>query len=343
MLFVPLPVFATLILALAVIRFCMTRDMRVRAHQLFALLVALYAVQSLLTSLRWGYGLDRAATFMILLAPILPVTAYLAYRALSGLRTRLRLWPLALIVLNWSVYAIVPDLSDVVIMMTYIGFGALLLRLGSKGIAQVAMSTINDAADIRIAVYVTGAALIASGLTDVYIIYDFVRNDGQNAPLVVTFVQTAFILAIGISGTIGRSSTPEPEDTSGPTPALQATLADSEIVSKLEHIFETEHLHRNEDLSLRRLARRISVPDRQVSNAINRTHNVSVSQFVNRFRILESCALLQETDRTVLDISLASGFASKSNFNREFARVMEQSPSQYRQTNAKSKRPGTED
>jgi len=336
MLFVPLPLFATLLLALALIRFFLTRDMSVRAHQLFALLVLLYAVQSLLTSLRWGYNLDGAAILMILLAPLLPVTAYLAYSALSGLLTLRRLWPLAPIVLNWLVYGIVPDLSDVAIMMTYIGFGVLLIRLGSKGMAQIATTSINDATDVRFAIYVTGTALIASGLTDVYLIYDFVRNDGQTAPLIVTFVQTAFILAIGISGIFGRSSATSPEDVATPAATPQATLADSEIVAKLERLFDTEHLHRDEDLSLRRLARRIGVPDRQVSNAINRTRNVSVSQFVNGFRIQEACALLEGTDRTVLDISLASGFASKSNFNREFSRLMGQSPSQWRQTKAKS-------
>lgn len=331
MVFVPLPLFATLLLTMAVLRFCLTRDMRVRAHQLFAALMALYAVQSLLSSLRWGYAVDRAAPVMILVAPLLPVTAYLAYRALSGLLTGRQLWPLALVVLNWLVYAFAPDLSDAMILMTYIGFGGLLLRIGRTGIAQLALSAINDAAEIRIAIYVTGAALIASGLTDLYIIHDFLRNDGQNAPLVVTFVQTTFVLAIGLSGMFGRSAATVAEDAPPPLPATQASVADDEIVARLEHLFDTEHLHRDEDLSLRRLARKIGVPDRQVSSAINRSRNVSVSQFVNGFRIREACTLLRDTDRTVLDISLASGFASKSNFNREFARVTGQSPTQWRQ------------
>ncbi|NIY73690.1 helix-turn-helix transcriptional regulator [Marivivens donghaensis] len=328
MLFVPLPLFASLLLVLALVRFCLSREMRVRAHQLFALLVALYALQTLLASLRWGYEVERAAKGMILMAPLLPVIAYLAYRALSG---PIAVWPLALVVLNWLVYAIAPEFSDAAILMTYIGFGGLLLRLGSKGIAQVALSAINDAADIRIAIYVTGGALIASGLTDIYIIYDFVRNDGQTAPVIITFVQTAFVLAIGISGVVGRSTATASEETQEPAPAPQATLADSEIVEQLERLFEAEHLHRNEDLSLRRLARKIGVPDRQVSNAINRVRGVSVSQFVNGFRIQEACDLLRDTDRTVLDISLASGFASKSNFNREFARMTGKSPTQWRQ------------
>ena len=58
MIFVPLPLFATLLLTLAVAFLWQTRDMRVLPNQVFAALVALYAVQSLLLSLRWGYGID---------------------------------------------------------------------------------------------------------------------------------------------------------------------------------------------------------------------------------------------------------------------------------------------
>lgn len=330
MLFVPLPLFATLLLVLVFVRFCATRDLRLRAHQLFALLIALYAVQSLLSSLRWGYGMSAATPYMILLAPLLPVAAFFAYTALSGPQTGWRLWPVAFVVLNWMVFAIAPDLSDPIILMTYIGMGSLLLRLGYKGIDQVALSPINQAGDIRVAIYVTGATLIASGLTDIYIVYDFVWNDGRNAALVISFVQTAFVLVVGAVGMVGRSSKHTPQETTEHLPETQVTKADNDIVLQLEHLFETEKFYRDEDLSLRRLARRIGVPDRHVSQAINRARQMSVSQFVNEFRIREACDLLRQTDRSILDISLASGFATKSNFNREFARITGQSPSLWR-------------
>lgn len=336
MLFVPLPLFATLLLSLALVRFCLTRNMQVRAHQLFALLVGLYAVQSLLASLRWGYGLNAVTPVMVLLAPVLPAVAYMAYRTLSGHQTGRQLWPLGIITLNWLVYALHPDLPDPVILMTYLGFGVLLLRIARKGIDQLSLSAIDDVAEIRIAIYVTGISLIASGLTDIFIIYDFVQNGGRAAPFVISFVQTAFVLAIGISGVFGRSTVVGTEDALPPDPAPGPTLADSEIVAKLEYLFETEKVYREEDISLRRLARKIRVPDRQVSNAINRVRNVSVSQFVNGFRIQEACGLLKDTDRTVLEISLASGFASKSNFNREFSRVTGLSPTQWRQAHGKT-------
>jgi hypothetical protein len=79
MLFVPLPLFATFALCLVLIRLCVTRDMTRTAHRLFALVVALYAVQSLLLCLRWGYQIEAVAPLIAMLAPCLPVFAYLAY------------------------------------------------------------------------------------------------------------------------------------------------------------------------------------------------------------------------------------------------------------------------
>ncbi|MFQ1702105.1 helix-turn-helix domain-containing protein [Loktanella agnita] len=327
MLFVPLPLFATLFLGLLFIRFVLTRDMRLRAHQLFALLVALYAVQSLLSSLRWGYEIEGAALFAILMAPILPAVAYLAYKTLSGPQL---LWPLPVVLVNWLVFAVAPDASDAMILMTYIGFGILLLRQARRGVDHLSLSPINDTREILIAMYLTGTALIASGLTDVYLIYDFVRNEGQNAGLVLTFVQTVFALAIGVSGVFGKAAPQTTEMTRPSTPASPGTQVDDDIIAKLEDLFTNQKLHRNEDLSLRSLSRRLGLPDRQVSNAINRQRQMSVSQFVNTFRIQDACQMLKSTDRSVLDVSLAAGFATKSNFNREFLRITGQSPSQWR-------------
>lgn len=333
MLFVPLPLFATLFLALLFCRLVMTRDMTLRAHQLFAGLVALYAVQSLLVSLRWGYEIAGLEPFLIILAPVLPAIAYLSYAALAGRQTGLRLWPLAVIALNWIAFAVLPVIPDALILMTYLGFGFLLLRLWWKGADALTLSPINDARDIRFAMCLTGAALVASGLTDIYLIIDFIQNEGQNTGLILTFVQTAFVVVIGISASFGRAAAQsEPqEDITAQTP--EATELDSDIVDRLEGLFKQNGLHKDEDLSLRRLARRLGLPDRQVSNAINRVRDMSVSQFVNDFRIQEACQLLSATEKTVLEVSLTAGFATKSNFNREFLRVTGQTPSQWRKAN----------
>ncbi len=335
MLFVPLPLFATLLLGIVSVRFALTHDLRHRAHQLFLLLVALYAVQSLLLSLRWGYGVDAVGLWVALIAPVLPVIAYLSYIALTMRLRGLRLWPLVWVPLNWVVLVMAPQAADAVILVTYLGFGGLLVRLGWLGADQLALSPLGNAREIAIAMGMTGGALIASGLTDIYVIVDFIRNEGRNVGLIVTFVQTAFMLVIGGAAAMGRvAADTEISGDVSDTPAqttVAATDEDGEIIARLEALFETEGLHKNEELSLRRLARRLQLPDRRVSNAINRVKGMSVSQFVNHTRIQDACGLLKTTDDTVLEISLAAGFASKSNFNREFLRVTGMTPSKWRQ------------
>lgn len=337
MLFVPLPLFATLFLALLLCRILLTRDMTLRAHQLFAGLIALYAVQSLLVSLRWGYEIEGIATYLIILAPVLPAVAYLSYAALAAHQTGRQLWPLAVVVLNWLAFAVLPVLPDPLILMTYLGFGILLLHLWWKGTDALALSPINDAREIRRALFLTGAALVLSGLTDIYLIIDFIRNDGGNAGLILTVVQTAFVVVIGVSASFGRAAGRSEPETESIVTAPEATEQDSDIVDRLENLFANDRLHLNEDLSLRRLARRLGLPDRQVSNAINRLRGMSVSQFVNDFRIQEACTLLRSTKKTVLEVSLTAGFATKSNFNREFLRVTGQTPSQWRKGNSSDK------
>ncbi len=122
MIFAPLPLFATLCLVLILFQILRTAEMSVRAKQLFSALVALYALQSLLLNLRWGYGLDETAIWIGLLAPILPIVAYFAYLSLSDRLAPKMLWPLAIIVVNWIVLIVLPDLADPLILCTFFGF-----------------------------------------------------------------------------------------------------------------------------------------------------------------------------------------------------------------------------
>ena len=213
MLFVPLPLFATLFLLLLVCRILVTRDMTLRAHQLFASLIAIYAVQSLLVSLRWGYDIDGLSTYLVLLAPVLPAVAYMSYAALAQRQKLQNLWPVGVIALNWLAFAALPVIPDPLILMTYLGFGCLLLRLWWKGTDALSLSSINDEREIRLAMVLTGAALVLSGLTDIYLIFDFIQNDGRNAGLILTVVQTAFVVVIGVSASFGRAADmTEPEN-----------------------------------------------------------------------------------------------------------------------------------
>lgn len=315
-------------MALISLRFAQSRDMSLRPHQLFLALLIAYALQSALLTIRWGYGVQEAGTIAALLAPVLPVLAYLSYASLTHRLRGRRLLPLLVIPLNWAALWLSAKWADPIILMTYLGFGALLIRIAWQGPDRLTFTPLQSARDLVSAIWLTAGTLIASGLTDIYVIVDFIRTDGQNVGLVVTVVQTIFVLVIGASAALGRAAQPEPEEPSTASPP--GTDEDKAILDQIDTLFTNEALHRDEELSLRRIARKLGVPDRKVSNAVNRIDGQSVSQFVNSYRIKDACVLLHETNASILSVSLTVGFASKSNFNREFTRVTGMTPSKWR-------------
>lgn len=98
----------------------------------------------------------------------------------------------------------------------------------------------------------------------------------------------------------------------------------------MHRILRERHLYRDPDLTLERLARRVGIPGRQISRAINRQLGRNVSQEINAWRIREAQALLEQTDRAVTAIMFDCGFQTKSNFNSSFRRLVGVSPSDWR-------------
>ena len=81
-------------------------------------------------------------------------------------------------------------------------------------------------------------------------------------------------------------------------------------------------------LTLQRLARRIRLPEKRLSAAVNRVTMGNLSRHINRWRIDHACELIAAGE-TITEAMLASGFNTKSNFNREFRRVTGFSPAEW--------------
>lgn len=89
--------------------------------------------------------------------------------------------------------------------------------------------------------------------------------------------------------------------------------------------------------SLSLAARKLGVPMRHLSEAINRCYRGSYSRYLNDQRIATAQRLMrEEPERLITDIMFAAGFASKSNFNKEFQRVTGLSPSIWREKSRES-------
>ena len=92
-------------------------------------------------------------------------------------------------------------------------------------------------------------------------------------------------------------------------------------------------LWREPDLSLERLARELGTNTNYLSRAFNDGLGVSFNAAVNRLRVQEMTRRLEDQSETrdLLTLAMATGFSSKTSFNRIFKSQTGQTPSQYRQ------------
>ncbi|TGN02750.1 helix-turn-helix domain-containing protein [Leptospira dzoumogneensis] len=102
------------------------------------------------------------------------------------------------------------------------------------------------------------------------------------------------------------------------------------ILEKLNLLFESEKIHRREDLSLAELAKELSLTTHQFSELINNKIGKGYFALINHHRIEDAKRLLSETDKTVLEIAMTVGFNNRSSFNEAFLKLTQKTPISYR-------------
>jgi len=103
------------------------------------------------------------------------------------------------------------------------------------------------------------------------------------------------------------------------------------MAERLKQAVEVDHLCANPRLSLQSLAKAIRIPSYRLSAYFNTVLGVSFPEWLNAARIERVRQLLdQYPERTILDIAMAAGYASKAVFNSQFQRRLGMSPSAYR-------------
>ncbi|MEM1116318.1 MAG: AraC family transcriptional regulator [Bacteroidota bacterium] len=106
-------------------------------------------------------------------------------------------------------------------------------------------------------------------------------------------------------------------------------------VVQIRRLMTAERLYLDPELTLRTLADRLGLSDKQVSYVLNEGMESSYTDYVNGLRVAEAERLLADPDRTddsVLQLGMEAGFASKATFNRVFKRATGRTPSQFRAT-----------
>ncbi|WP_245667174.1 helix-turn-helix domain-containing protein [Leptospira tipperaryensis] len=99
---------------------------------------------------------------------------------------------------------------------------------------------------------------------------------------------------------------------------------------------EKEKIFRDEDLTLSALAEELALTPHQLSEFINQEMGKNFAALVNDYRIQDACELLiNEPERSILDIAYEVGFRSKTSFHRSFLKGIGLPPSEYREQNTK--------
>jgi AraC-like DNA-binding protein len=324
MLFVPLPFIVAMLLLSLLFRMRAWRE-TTRAGRLFSVLIAGYATQSIILGLRWGYDLTSLLHLQPVLAALLAAFTWACFREVRSGNVLQK--PVVIMVhalpafLVAALTAFWPRMIDFVLIAIFLGYGTALARLALAGPDGLKLTSFEGSYLTYRALQATASLLIISALLELLIAFDFALNQGVHAADMIGFANLIFLFLLGLgAGIAGR----------GLPPSQGINAIDVALMDKLDEAMRLRAWFQELDLSLDRLSRKMGIPARRISNAINRVKAKNVSQYINDYRIAEACRLLMSADESITTIMLKVGFQTKSNFNREFRRVTGVSPSQWR-------------
>ncbi len=343
MLSVPLPVVVALMLVMVMLA---NREalQSLPTGRWFLALLGVYCVVLVLIGIRWTSNSINVMPLLPLLAVCWCILSWIAFRSLSrsGPVIDAEDWPHLIPVIAVAVVLFAsPVWLEVVIVTTSLFYAYLLIRLARKGADALRMVKFGAARNCHRAVWITGALLVYFALIEVVIALDFGYFGGRHAAMIVTIANVPTIFLLGLvavgagqagSGDEIEAVPSEPARTTVTSPQPENEPDYAELMHRLTDLLVDQALYADTELNLQRLARKAGVPAKQVSRAVNSQTELNVSQWVNGARITAACELLRESDDSILEIMDKVGFATKSNFNREFRRVTGTSPSVWRQS-----------
>ena len=115
-----------------------------------------------------------------------------------------------------------------------------------------------------------------------------------------------------------------------------SNFTETEIVAlknRLETVLLAERPYLDEELTLGKLAQRISTTDKKLSTLLNQHMNTTFYDLINKYRVdavKEKLNSPEFANLTLLGIAFESGFKSKTSFNRIFKRETGLSPSDFK-------------
>ncbi|MBW6390254.1 helix-turn-helix domain-containing protein [Billgrantia antri] len=327
----PIPLVVAVILGFLFVR-AMIREERPWP---FAWLILACAMQGAVISLNQHYGLAPFAKVQPVTATLIPPLAWITFQT-TAIRTYdpVRDLPHLLtpaFIAFCTVF--VPQALDIVIPAVFVSYGTAVLIVLGRVAGDLPLPRLETGNRPGLIWRVIALALIVSAISDGLIVLDQVLGQGHLQPWIITMFSSLALLALGtLSLSHSLMRVPDAEERM-PAPMAEPGQ-DRVLMEKLETLITSQALFLDSNLTLNKLARKLGVPAKRLSSAINRMTGENVSRYVNAYRIEHACARLRAGE-SVTAAMLDSGFNTKSNFNREFLRL-KGCPPQVWQTNARS-------
>lgn len=126
-----------------------------------------------------------------------------------------------------------------------------------------------------------------------------------------------------------------PKQERNPTLSQEDT---TQYVRKLLYLLEAEKVYKDPNLTIKSLASKMVMTQRNLSIIINDQLQTNFYEFINRYRIQEAKQLLsggETVELSILDIAYEVGYNSKSAFYRAFSHFTDMTPSQFRKKQKK--------
>lgn len=344
MLAIPVPFIVSMLLGLLAIILYARLSQQTKVASMF---LGLCSATTAMVGLRWTFGLEIFSIAQPILASTIPVAAWYAFahanRDLGFLPIKHFVAPLVVVVSSITQPWLALPLDEI-LTLTYIIYGIALLRFSSTEAALINVS-LGNWEGVKKAESIAGWVLIFSAFVDTFMSLDLTFNQGELSLYILTAAHLVLLPVLSIAVVVTGINTPitngekSKEMNGANDEPLSSALMTSEraeaITSMLDSKIRQDSLYLDPELTLSKLTRKLGIPAKQISIAVNQVHKKNISKLINKYRIDHAKHALITSQDTITQVFMNSGFQTKSNFNREFSTMTGMTPSEYRKSKEK--------
>ncbi|PMJ97923.1 AraC family transcriptional regulator [Vibrio sp. 10N.261.55.A7] len=339
MLAIPVPFIVSMLLGLLAITLYVRFTQQAKATCLF---LSLCMTTTAMVGLRWTFECAFFSLAQPILASTIPIAAWYTFvhvnREEGSLPTYHLAAPLFVVVSAVTQPWLALPLDEILTLM-YVCYGIALIRYSSTDTALVNVS-LGNWDGVKRAEGTAGWMLMFSAFIDLFMSLDFALNQGEWSRYIIATAHLILVPVLSMTVVVAGINTPIPEevdnvkgkeksDENANDPFMSMDRA-QEISSSLALKIRQDSLYLDPELTLSKLTRKLGIPAKHISIAVNQVHQQNISRYINEYRIDHAKQLLLTTDQTITQIFMHSGFQTKSNFNREFLRITGVTPSGFR-------------